>query len=272
MVSSYIWKIHDIKYKDFLECLDVMKQENTMFMLELCDGKNGWNVLHYAAKNDQVEIIKELIQLQYDLDSKDRCGETALLFAARWGSWGAIKILVEAGADVKAPGAYDHSILYLATRAALNHMSWYSNDLDVKAQSEAIDLLLSRGAFDCGPYFGLHMACNLGLLEVVQAFFKHGADLNVLEKEGDTALMAAVKGYDLEYVQRMTKNLVDRKKREATGSTALLWTIRDGRIEIVKALLAAGADPSIVSKDDETAISLAEKTGQTETAALLRAN
>ncbi|MEQ9606635.1 MAG: ankyrin repeat domain-containing protein, partial [Kiloniellaceae bacterium] len=64
----------------------------------------------------------------------------------------------------------------------------------------------------------------------------------------------------------------DADAREAdTGNTALMLAANRARLEEVKLLLQAGADPNLKAKDGWTALAAAEMIGDSEIAALLRA-
>jgi ankyrin repeat protein len=54
------------------------------------------------------------------------------------------------------------------------------------------------------------------------------------------------------------------------GTTALIWAANAGHLGIVLALLAAGANPTIVANDGWTAVMAAEMAGHDDIAKLLR--
>ena len=58
--------------------------------------------------------------------------------------------------------------------------------------------------------------------------------------------------------------------RNALGNTPMMLAARDGWADAVKALLAAGADPSLRNKKRERAVDIALSAGHTEIFELLR--
>jgi uncharacterized protein len=61
--------------------------------------KTGWTPLHYAASGGQVAVINLLLEHHAYIDASSPNGSTPLMMAALYGSPGAVKTLLEAGAD-----------------------------------------------------------------------------------------------------------------------------------------------------------------------------
>jgi dTDP-4-amino-4,6-dideoxygalactose transaminase len=71
----------------------------------------------------------------------------------------------------------------------------------------------------------------------------HGADVNAKEsKRGQTALMWAAAEGNVEVVKALIEAGADIHARLASGYTPLLFAVREGQLGVVRALLAAGAD------------------------------
>ena len=62
--------------------------------------KPGWTPLHYAASGGHVPVIQLLIEHNAYIDAESPNGTTPLMMAARYGSWSAVKALLNAGADI----------------------------------------------------------------------------------------------------------------------------------------------------------------------------
>ena len=61
--------------------------------------KTGWAPLHYAATNGHLDIMRLLLDKHAYIDAASPNGTTPLMMAAHYGSPGAVKVLLEAGAD-----------------------------------------------------------------------------------------------------------------------------------------------------------------------------
>jgi len=61
--------------------------------------KTGWTPLHYAATNGHLEVMRMLLDQNAYIDAESPNGTTPLMMAAHYGSVGAVKLLLESGAD-----------------------------------------------------------------------------------------------------------------------------------------------------------------------------
>lgn len=61
--------------------------------------KPGWTPLHYAASNGHLPVMALLLDHHAYIDATSPNGTTPLMMAARYGSFAATKLLLEAGAD-----------------------------------------------------------------------------------------------------------------------------------------------------------------------------
>ena len=137
----------------------------------------------------------------------------------------------------------------------------------------------------------LRWASRLGCAEIVKLLLKAGADPNKRYHSGygNTVLMEALEpwlhgsGYAgwaplnmgcrndrTEIVRLLLARGADPNKRNIIGVTALMLASMDDRTEIVRLLLASGADPHIQNKYGDTALMLASRKGHTEIVRLLK--
>jgi len=61
--------------------------------------KTGWAPLHYAATNGHLQVMQLLLEHDAYIDAESPNGTTPLMMAAHYGTAGAVKLLLEAGAD-----------------------------------------------------------------------------------------------------------------------------------------------------------------------------
>jgi ankyrin repeat protein len=62
--------------------------------------KTGWTPLHYAATSGQLAVMDFLLEHSAYIDAESPNGTTPLMMAARYGSPEAVKLLIQAGADL----------------------------------------------------------------------------------------------------------------------------------------------------------------------------
>jgi ankyrin repeat protein len=86
---------------------------------------------------------------------------------------------------------------------------------------------------------------------------KHGADPNVRDANGNTALLVAAATGASDSASALLKAGADIHAANAAGDTPLHVAIRNDRLRVVEILLGAGADPARVNHSGTTPMALA---------------
>lgn len=176
-----------------------------------------------AAKRNDVAAVADLLDRGVPVDGRDPRGRTALLAATHADAVDAARLLIDRGADVNAKDEIDDS-----------------------------------------PYL---FAAAEGRIEILKMTLAAGADLASTNRYGGTGLIpAAHHGYP-EAVRILLGTDIDVDHVNDLGWTALLEAVilGDGgpaHQEIVRLLLAGGADPAIGDRDGRTALDHARARGQ----------
>jgi Ankyrin repeats (3 copies) len=106
--------------------------------------------------------------------------------------------------------------------------------------------------------------------KVVQSLLSLGADPNIADDTGDTALMFAILANHGEIVHQLILAGADVNHADLAGRTPLIQSVEMGRLVLVNLLLNSGADPNYTTQHGESALSIARDTGnQAVIAALL---
>lgn len=166
-----------------------------------------------------------------DLEERDAAGRTALMVATHEDRVAVASRLVTAGADVNAKDRIGDT-----------------------------------------PYLFAAAEGRLGILELTLA---NGADLRDTNRFGGTGLIPAAHHGHVEVVRRLLRTDIDVDHVNNLGWTALLEAVilGDGgpvHVEIVRLLLAGGADPSLADASGVTPLTHAERRGYITMAGLLR--
>ncbi|KAL9296658.1 hypothetical protein ACSQ67_022554 [Phaseolus vulgaris] len=187
--------------------------------------RNGFDALHIAAKQGDLDIVKILMETHSELSmTVDLSNTTALHTAALQGHTEIVKFLLEAGSSL-ATIARSNGKTALHSAARNGHVEV------VKALLEKEPAVATRT--DKKGQTALHMAVKGQNLAVVEELIK--ADPSTI-------------------------NMVDNK-----GNTPLHITTRKSRAQIVKLLLGQTETDSLaVNRAGETALDTAEKTGNSE--------
>src|SRR5262245_41874085 len=186
-----------------------------------------------------------------------------LLHAAERGDAAAVKRLLAQGASVRARDARGRTALVAAT---------YGNHV------EAARLLIAAGA-DVNAQDDIRNSAFLlagasGYLELLRLTLAAGADLKSTNRYGGTALIPACHYGHVETVRELLKTKIDVDHVNNLGWTALLEAVilGDGgpaHTEIVRLLVAAGANVNIADRQGVTPLQHAQNRNYRAIAAIL---
>jgi ankyrin repeat protein len=171
---------------------------------------------------------------------------TPLMFAAREGDVESARLLVAAGADVNAPASDGKDALGLAIFNGNYELASFL--IDSKAQVNRADTqgftplfwAVDRRNMETAPNFPWMVTADP--LPLIRKLLEAGADPNALVNNTPRARMRA-------------------GSPRIVFATALMRAAFSGDLELVKLLLAKGADPAVVSKDNETVLEAAAALG-----------
>lgn len=195
----------------------------------------------------------------------ERVAGEQLLQAARAGSIEQVRDALKQGAPVNAQDAQGNSALLLAT--AGNHI-----EIARSLLLDGADANL-KNAMNDSAYL---LAGAQGRLEILRMTISYGADLKSVNRYGGTALIPACERGHVESVRVLLAAGVAPDHVNRLGWTCLLEAIvlSDGgprHQDIVRQLIAAGANLNLADKDGVTPLAHALARGQSETARLLKA-
>jgi ankyrin repeat protein len=223
------------------------------------------NALMWAIAERHVAVVRALLNHGADLSARSSGGFTPLLFAARYGDPEIADLLLAAGADARDAAAGGNTALLVAA---------------VRGHVDVAKALLRRGAdpnvAEAG-YTVLHWAAGLwetelsgpngvvaegewravaGLserkLELVQALLSHGADPNARMAKNPPRV-----GYTQLNVEHNVAGV-----NPFPDATPFLLAAMAADVPVMRALVAAGADPKLVARDGTTALMLASGLGR----------
>jgi uncharacterized protein len=118
----------------------------------------------------------------------------------------------------------------------------------------------------------LALACLNGSAPMVEKLLKAGADANATQASGETALMTCARTGNLDAVNLLLGHEAHANASETEGGqTALMWAVAEKHPEVVKALIARGADVRAHSRGGFTPLLFAAQQGDVDSARLLLA-
>jgi ankyrin repeat protein len=206
---------------------------------------DGTTALHWAVRNGDVMLVDRLLRAGAKPTAANRYGLTPLPLACEQGDPAIVERLLKAGVSANLTGP----------------------------QGET----------------ALHTCARTGHVAAAKVLVTHGASLNAIESwRGQTPIMWAAAQGHAEMVSMLAEAGADVNARSGIiawerqrtseprdkwlppgGFTPLLFAAREGRVEAAKALIAAGADVSVIDPDRQSALVIALINGHFDVANLL---
>jgi ankyrin repeat protein len=238
----------------------------------------GGTPLSEACTNSDAVMIEKLLKAGADPNARSSEGETALMTAARTGSVESVKALLDHGADVNAKEQWLGQTA-LMWAVAENHPAvvelLIARGADVNARSTIREEKVKNKWFTAnvvsappkGGLTPLLYAARQNSLQAAQMLVKAGADLNLTDPDGTSALVIAIVNahYDLPiYLMEhgADPNIADKFGRTALYAAVDMHTLeksatrpdpkesdKSTSLDVVKAALAHGANPNLALRE-----------------------
>ncbi|CAG0900650.1 unnamed protein product [Cyprideis torosa] len=219
-----------------------MNKSDSLFFLPHTDDR--MTPLHFAADDGHTSSVACLLEMGAPVEAAEKKRKARPLhLACISGHTPCVDLLLNAGADINA-----------RTRSGLTPLHLCS----MEGHRAVVLLLLGRGAdVDCrdeGGMTPLLRACFEGHVSVARDLVSNGADVNDKERAGMTPLIRASEGGHVETVEFLVRETeADLEgKGDIGGWTALALAAGKGHTQVMKILLAAGAEVDARGSDGGT--------------------
>ena len=277
---------------------DVNTRENERDVHGWVNPQAGYTMLMHAALSQDEDLIQLLLSRGADVNikTKERDGDTALSLALQGKSPEIAKRFVRAGADIHYPAgewpAPDERFVHVAKYGDAELMDallaidapyvlenktllWEAACAD---KPDVAMRLLAAGVDPNTPSpkndnrTALWCAIKYNHTDLAIAMIRAGAEVNPVHSEppspqnsGLTPLMAAAaSGADLDLIKALIAAGADVHAKHWEDVTALMFAARTGNVETVKTLIEAGADVKAATTKGNTAIMFASVNGHAD--------
>ncbi len=196
----------------------------------------GRQLIEAARVGDAAEV-RALLERDADVQARDANGATALVAAAYGNHIEAARLLVEAEADMNAKDESEQSAYLIATSEVGDDVTLLDLTLEHGAQVNAKDSYNGTG---------LIRAAERGYAEIIGRLLETSIDVDHVNRLGWTALLEAIilgEGGErhTEVVRRLVAAGADVNLADGSGVTPLAHARRQGFSKIVEILEQAGA-------------------------------
>lgn len=207
----------------------------------------GQTLLMHAARTGQLASVKALLAAGSNPNAREtRTATTAAIWAATGNHANAIRVLAEAGADL--------NVLSKVTSYPHTQNGVLLSGLE-EGYSYVGQTVLPRGGWSATMF-----AAREGAVEAVRALAESGANLNLTDPEGTTALIVAVINGHYDVVSALIENGADPNIADIKGMTPLYAAVDmhtigdtfgrpypakpviDGSLDAARVLIKGGAD------------------------------
>ena len=243
--------VEALKSGDRATALTLARQKTSALAAEA----DGTTALHWAVRQDDLELVDRLLKTGADPKVANRYGITPLHLAAINGSAGAIERLLKAGADPNEVGADGETPLM--TVAHGGHV-------------DAAKVLFAHGAsIDAREQWhgqtALMWAAAQGHAPMLRELIAHGADVNAhssvdewerqitaeprdkwLPPGGLTPLLFAAREGCLDCLPVLEEAGADFNATTPNGISATILALINGHYDVAGALVEAGTDPNLL--------------------------
>lgn len=223
----------------------------------------GRTALHCAANQGHDGIVRLLLRAEADVNTMTKRGLTALTMAAGEGQAPVVETLLAAGADINLSGKPGRGVSDFIEETPLMMAAGHgrlpvvniliANGVDVDARSPTIGFTALLGAAKNEQW------------DVVETLVNADADVNIIAKDGFSALSCATGAGHVPTMQTLLKagadaNVLPKKTKGVSlrvHVAPLIFAARCGNIPVVNTLLAGGADVNARTDDGMSALTCA---------------
>ena len=198
-------------------------------------------ILLLAPHSKDGNIIAYFQKKGLDINAIDNQGNNILFYAAKGGNIDLIKKYIAEGFEYKKTNANGENIVLFASIGGRGS----SNPLEVYQyfDSLGLDMTLTNNNDENALH---NIASNTKDINIVDFFIKKGIDINQKDKGGNTPFLNATKGNNLLVLEKLlplTKNI---NQQNIEGFSAITYATQSMNLDVFKLLQEKGANAHIV--------------------------
>ncbi|CAI8050974.1 Putative ankyrin repeat protein MM_0045 [Geodia barretti] len=183
-----------------------------------------------AARSGRTDITNILLEGKHvNLDIQEENGDTAVIIAVKTREPDTLRELVRAGSDLNLQNNEGLTPLMIA--------AWRGTTADITKillEGEHINLDIQEKRTG---WSALHFSAERGDSATTEALLKAGANPHLKDKDGDTAVIMAVKSHEPDTLRELVRAGSDLNLQNNEGLTPLMIAARSERTDITNILL-----------------------------------
>ena len=212
--------------------------------------KNDQTIIHLAAKNNQDEVIEEILQSasdDYMVNENDQFDNTPLHLASAAGYLETVKVLVKHNAQIDNKNEDEQTPLHMAANQGHSEVVEYIVQQDKNSVND----------LDEDDNTALHLAAREKMTRTVEVLLEHGSDVRKRNGLDWTPLDCAAASGSYKCVQKILEAGADVDPMDRKRTTPLHLTAIHGHPQVAVLLLENGAKIEIENDEGKNALELA---------------
>jgi len=201
-------------------------------------------ILLSAPHSKDGKAIKYFQQKGVDVHATDIQGNNILFYAAKRGNIDLMKKYIDQGFDDKKLNTEGENLVLFASHGGRG----YSNPLEVYQYLDSLDLDMTLTSHN-GENALHNIASNTKDVSIVDFFIKKGIDSHQIDKEGNTAFLNAAKSNNLLVLRKLAPLIKNIDQQNKEGFSAMTYSTRALSLEAFEFLKEKGANVHIVDAD-----------------------
>ncbi|HXS26317.1 MAG TPA: ankyrin repeat domain-containing protein [Steroidobacteraceae bacterium] len=234
----------------------------------------GSTPLSEAATVGDARVIRDLLKAGANVESANADGQSALMILARTSNIAAARLLIEHGANVNARERWREQtpLMWAAAenqpamvRLLVEHGAQVDARSHVNHWERQVTVEPRRQARPSGGFTPLLYAARVGCTDCVRILVRAGADKNLPDPDGVTPMLEAVLNLNFDVAAYLVQAGADVDRWDIWGRSPLYEAVdvdtlpvggradrpsldRTSSLELIRMLLAAGANPNLQLK------------------------
>ena len=223
--------------------------------LDLKD-KNDQTIIHLAAKNNNPEVIEEILKLDttpddFMVNENDQLDNTPLHLACAAGYLQTCKVLIDHGAEIDNKNEDEQTPFHMAAEAGHSDVVEFICEHDKSAVNDV----------DEDDNSALHLAATNKMTRTVEVLLEHGSDVRKRNDKDWTPLDCAAASGSYKCAAKILEVGADVDPRDRKNTTPLHLTAIHGHPGVARLLLDNGAKVDIENDEGKSALELAIENG-----------
>ena len=237
--------LHAASRRGFIDVVELLLSNGAS--IDATTTADRFTPLHQACGKGHTEVVKLLLKHSADPDTREVRGWSAVQISVGYGHVATFQALLESNIDISTTTKKGRNVLHILGMHCKDAV--YFDFLIAKGLQNLVSQTDRLGNTP------LHYVVSGGNFDLVTRFVEHGADVNVANKKGRSALMFGLKYKSV--MEKLIESGAEVNHQDSKGMSCLHFAAEHSLNDAVHLLLDSSADPSLLNNIHQTPLHLA---------------